>query len=215
MGVEGLTQLLRHPAIWQGANAAQTDAISTGFVATGFAALDDCLPGNGWPRSGLIEILIPRLGSGELYLLMPVLAALTKRESARWCAWVAPPYQPFAPALVAHGVALERVLVVRAHEPSWAFEQALGLGACDVALAWAHRLAAQEIRRLQLAAQRGRALGVLFRRHQAAHESSSAQLRVMLEPAGQGARLTLLKSRGGRREPIQLSWNEAHAFRSM
>jgi hypothetical protein len=210
MGAEGLTQLLQHPAIWRGANAALTDAISTGF-----AALDECLPGNGWPRSGLIEILIPRLGSGELYLLMPVLAALTKRENARWCAWIAPPYQLFAPALVAHGIALERVLVVRAHEPSWAFEQALRLGACDVALAWAHRLAAKEIRRLQLAAQRGRALGVLFRRHRAAHESSSAQLRMRLEPTGEGAQLTLLKSRGGRKGPIQLSWNEAHAPGSM
>jgi hypothetical protein len=215
MGAEGLTQLLQHPAIWRGANAARTDAISTGFLATGFAALDECLPGNGWPRSGLIEILIPRLGSGELYLLMPVLAALTRRENARWCTWVAPPYQPFAPALAAHGVALERVLVVRADKSSWAFEQALGLGACDVALAWAHRLAAREIRRLQLAAQRGRALGVLFRRLGAARESSSAQLRMMLEPTGEGARLTLLKSRGGRKGPIQLSWNEAHAFRSM
>jgi cell division inhibitor SulA/protein ImuA len=210
MAAEELTQLLQHPAIWRGANAARTEGISTGF-----AALDECLPGNGWPRSGLIEILTPGLGSGELYLLMPVLAALTTRENARWCVWVAPPHRPFAPALVAHGVALEKVLVVQAHEPSWAFEQALGLGACDVALAWAHRLAARQIRRLQLAAQRGRALGVLFRNHRAAHESSSAQLRMMLEPTAQGTRLTLLKSRGGRRGPIQLSWNEAHTFRSM
>ena len=207
MRIEGLTQLLQHPAIWRGANAARTEAISTGF-----AAPDDCLPGNGWPRSGLIEILIPRLGSGELYLLMPVLAALTQRENARWCAWVAPPYQPFAPALAAHGMALEQTLIVRTVKPLWAFEQALRSAACEGVLAWVRRLQASDIRRLQLAAERGRALGILFRGHRAALEASSAMLRVMLEPDAEGARITLLKSRGGRRGAIRLSWNEAHAF---
>src|SRR5687767_5032279 len=200
MGVEGLTHILQHPAIWRGSDAAQTKAI-----ATGFSALDECLPGSGWPRSGLVEILIPRLGSGELYLLMPLLAALTNQDTARWCAWIAPPYQPFAPALAARGVALERVLVVRTKEPLWALEQALGLGACEVVLAWVRRLSPRDIRRLQLAAERGRALGILFRGHRAAHEPSSAILRVLLEPAeGGGVRLSLVKSRGGRCGPIQL-----------
>jgi hypothetical protein len=210
MSAEGLTQILQHPAIWRGNNAAQTKAI-----ATGFSELDESLPGNGWPRSGLVEILIPRLGSGELYLLMPVLAVLTNQEPARWCAWIAPPYQPFAPALAARGVALERVLVVRTVEPLWALEQALGLGACEVVLAWVRRLGPRNIRRLQLAAERGRTLGIMFRGHRAAHEPSSAVLRVLLEPAQGGVRLTLLKSRGGRRGTIQLSWDEADASASV
>ena len=205
MSAEGLTQILRHPAIWRGSNAAQTKAI-----ATGFAELDESLPGNGWPRSGLVEILVPRLGSGELCLLMPLLAALTNQETARWCAWIAPPYQPFAPALAARGIALERMLVVRTTEPLWALEQALGLGACEVVLAWVRYLSPRDIRRLQLAAERGRTLGILFRGHRAARESSSAVLRVLLEPAGQGVRLTLLKSRGGRPGPIQLRVWDAH-----
>jgi hypothetical protein len=203
---EGITRLLQHPAIWRGASAARTETI-----ATGFAALDECLPGNGWPRSGLIEILIPRLGSGELQLLMPAFTALTQQENARWCTWVAPPYEPFAPALAAQGIALERLLVVRTEEPLWAFEQALGSGACATVLAWARRLAARDIRRLQLAAEKGRTLGILFRRHRAAREASSAVLRAMLEPAEKGARVTLVKSRGGRRGSIQISWSEAHA----
>jgi cell division inhibitor SulA/protein ImuA len=207
MEAEGLTQLLQHPAIWRGAHAAPAEAIGTGF-----AELDACLPGKGWPRAGLIEILIPQLGSGELYLLMPVLAALSHRDPARWCAWVAPPYQPFAPALAAQGVALERLLLVRACEPLWALEQALGLGACAMVLAWVRKVGPREIRRLQLAAERGRTLGVLFRGHRAAHEASSAVLRVLLEPAGRGVRLTLLKSRGGCRGPVQISWRKTHAF---
>src|SRR5215813_11808851 len=96
-----LARLLEHPAIWRGTSAARTEVLSTGFHA-----LDERLPGGGWPRSGLIEILISRFGVAELTLL----------PTARWCVWVAPPFEPFAPSLAAHGVALERVLIVASHE---------------------------------------------------------------------------------------------------
>lgn len=196
-----LARLLEHPAIWRGRSAAQTEVLPTGF-----AALDACLPGKGWPRTGLIEILVSRFGIGELYLLLPALAALTRRSAARWCVWIAPPMEPFAPALAAHGIALERVLVVRADSPLWSFEQTLGSGASDVAMAWARSPRAREIRRLQLAAERGKTLGVLFRPQNAAREFSPAALRIALEPRPEGVRVKLLKSRGGARGSIELSW---------
>src|SRR5690242_16380240 len=181
--VTELARLLEHPAIWRGRSAARREAL-----ATGYAALDACLPGRGWPRTGLIEILVARFGVGELYLLLPLLAALTGRPAARWCVWIAPPLDPYAPALAAHGVNLERVLVVRGSvapagaAPLWAFEQTLGSGASDVALAWAVRdPRAREIRRLQLAAERGKTLGVLFRPQRAARQSSPAILRMVVE----------------------------------
>ena len=201
-----LARLLEHPAIWRGTSVARTEVLPTGF-----GALDARLPGKGWPRSGLIEILVSRFGVGELTLLLPTLAALTRRPLARWCVWVEPPLEPFAPALAAHGVVLERVLVVRiptSHKgPTgalWAFEQSLGSGACDVAMAWVERPRARDIRRLQLAAERGRALGVLFRPGQAARESSHAALRMTLAPTSHGVRATLLKSRGGVRGSVDL-----------
>jgi cell division inhibitor SulA len=196
-----LERLLEHPAIWRGRSVAQLDA-----VPTGFAAFDQALPGHGWPRAGLIEILIARVGVGEVYLLLPVLAALTRRPSSRWCAWIAPPFEPYAPALAAHGIALEKLFVVRGDSPAWAFEQALVSGACDVVLGWARELRGRDIRRLQLAAEKGRTLGVLFRPRQAANESSGAMLRMVVEPAEQGAHLTLLKSRGGHRGSIDVRW---------
>jgi hypothetical protein len=197
-----LARLLEHPAIWRGRSAARADTL-----ATGYPALDACLPGKGWPRSGLIEVLVSRFGAGELHLLLPVLAALTCRADARWCVWISPPLEPYAPALVAHGVTLERVLVVRAPEPLWAFEQTLGSGAGDVALAWAARgPRTREVRRLQLAAERGRTLGVLFRPQRASRESSPAILRIAVEPKTDGVRLTFLKSRGGARGSIELEW---------
>lgn len=194
-----LARLLEHPAIWRGRSAAHQRGLPTGF-----AALDAYLPGYGWPRTGLIEILVSRFGSGELYLLLPALAALTRAAAARWCVWVAPPLMPFAPALASQGVALDRVAVVGGARPLWALEQALGSGACDAALAWARQPKAREIRRLQLAAERGRTLGVLFRPRRAAREASSAVLRLSLEPITAGVRITLLKGRGAMRGAVDL-----------
>ncbi|HEY0766966.1 MAG TPA: translesion DNA synthesis-associated protein ImuA [Steroidobacteraceae bacterium] len=194
-----LSRLLEHPAIWRGRSAAHQQG-----VPTGFAALDAYLPGKGWPRTGLIEILISRFGSGELYLLLPALAALTRAAAARWCVWVAPPLMPFAPALASQGIALDRIAVVGGARPLWALEQALGSGACDVALAWARQPKAREIRRLQLAAERGRTLGVLFRPRRAAREASAAVLRLSLEPITAGVRITLLKGRGAMRGAVDL-----------
>ncbi len=224
--VTELARLLEHPAIWRGRSAARAEVLPSGC-----AAFDACLPGGGWPRTGLIEILVPRFGVGELYLLFPALAALTRRPGARWCVWVAPPLEPYAPALSAHGAALERMLVVRpsvterparespagsqrgnpqrgrASEPLWAFEETLGSGASDIALAWATRSPkARAIRRLQLAAVRGKTLGILFRPQRAAQESSAAVLRLAVEPKSGGARITLLKSRGGARGSIEIVW---------
>lgn len=223
-----LQELLAHPSVWRGRSRAAVETLPTGF-----AALDAGLPGGGWPRHGLVEILTPRPGVGELYLLLPVLAALSRATPARWCTWVSPPHEPFAPALEAHGVALERMLVVRtlssrsAAKPSqrrgsdgvhldlWALEQALRSGACEVALGWLPRASPRAIRRLQLAAEQGRALGVLYRSERFAHLASPAMLRVLLEPVNRdgrhGARLRLLKSRGGSREPIDVTWTAAAA----
>jgi hypothetical protein len=212
-----LSRLLEHPAIWRGRSAARTRTLPTGFPA-----LDEGLPGGGWPQTGLIEILPTCFGAGELSLLLPALAAVTRRPEARWCAWVAPPLQPFAPALAACGVALERILIVQAQrrvrDPAapkpprgagnpalWAFEQMLRSGACDIAIAWLRNALPRQIRRLHLAAEKGATLGVLFRHREAAGDSSPAALRVVVEPADAGARVTLLKSRGGARGAIELS----------
>lgn len=196
-----LARLLEHPAIWRGRSAARLAVLPSGF-----SALDERLPGKGWPRTGLIEILTARFGSGELYLLLPALAALTRAAAARWCVWVAPPLMPFAPALAAAGMAIDRVAVVGGARPLWAFEQVLGSGACDAALAWARRPKPRELRRLQLAAERGRTLGVLFRPRSALREASPAVLRLGLAPLAAGVRVTLLKSRGADRGSIELPW---------
>src|SRR6516164_4764371 len=202
VGDPKIARLLEHPAIWRGRSAAQRRS----GLPTGFAALDEYLPDSGWPRTGLIEILVARFGSGELTLLMPALAALTRAAVARWCVWVAPPLVPFAPALASGGVVLDRVAVVGGERSLWAFEQALGSGACDAVLGWVRQVKPRDLRRLQLAAERGRSLGVLFRPRRVSREASAAVLRLSVEPLTAGVRLTILKGRSARRDALDLSW---------
>src|SRR5260370_16159442 len=87
-----LARLLEHPTIWRGRSAAHQRGLPSGF-----AALDAYLPGCGWPRTGLIVILVSRFGSGELYLLFPALAALIRSAAAPWREWVGPPLLPLYP----------------------------------------------------------------------------------------------------------------------
>ncbi len=217
-----LARLLEHPAIWRGRSAARSSV-----VPTGFAALDASLPGGGWPQVGLVEILTSHLGMGELLLVLPALACLTRPPAARWCAWIAPPLELFAPALAAHGVSLSRVLIVRAGQADrvagaelagralWACEQALRSGACAVTLAWMPRVSPRALRLLQLATERGRTLAFVFRTlcERTVREPSSAALRLVVEPAGsppgEGVRIKLLKSRGSSREAIDLGFQTA------
>src|SRR5512142_2015674 len=117
-----LSRLLSHPALWRGGDCAPEPA----SVATGFSALDAVLPGGGWPRGALTEVLLEREGIGELRLTLPALVRL--QAEGRSVVWVSPPHRPYAPALAAAGLDLARLVVVRgctAAESLWAYEQAL------------------------------------------------------------------------------------------
>jgi len=80
-----LDALLQSNRLWRaGEQSAQVPALPTGY-----RALDVLLPGGGWPDSGLVELLPAHAGIGELGLLMPALARLSR--GSRWIAWIAPP----------------------------------------------------------------------------------------------------------------------------
>jgi hypothetical protein len=206
-----LDSVLRHPGIWRGDQLAQ---IAADAVPTGFTELDELLPGGGWPRGALTEILAEREGIGELHLLMPALARLS--QGSGWLAWVAPPHVPYAPALAAAGLGLKRLLVAQTQSVAdawWTAEQALRSGACDAVLAWLRTADERRMRRLQLAAETGRAWGVLFRPARAAQERSPAALRLRLEPVANGLVVHILKRRGGPvGRPVVLDWRQAGIF---
>lgn len=209
--MSSIDELLRHPAVWR-ARSADASAQPTG-LPTGFSALDRCLPGGGWPRQGLIELLADRPGIGELRLLMPALAALCGEDrEGGWLAWVSPPYQPYAPALAVCGIDVKRVLIVRRGSPAWVMEQSLRSGSCSAVLGWVNTIDLPGLRRLQLAAEQSRCLAVLFRRLQVRHDPSPAVLRIALEAGHAGLVLRIEKSRGGRPMHLQLrlSGDPAH-----
>jgi cell division inhibitor SulA/protein ImuA len=173
-------------------------------LPTGFAALDAVLPGGGWPRQGLVEIITTGSGHGELALWTPLLQQLTTAESARCCAFITPPFELFAPAWQAAGVRLEHLLVARAAEPLWALEQALQSGVCAIGFAWQARAGMTQLRRLALAAERGAALGVLIRPLPALGAPTAAVLRLLVRRTATRLRLELLKGRGVAPRSVEL-----------
>ena len=184
--------LKRDGLLWQG--RAQ-HALSECTMPTGWPVFDELL-GGGWPRAALTEVLSE--AHQGLPLLIPLLARLSTEQ--RWLALIAPPYVPYAPALVARGVAVERLLLIRdvsATQGLWATEQALKSGACATVLAWPGELQTAQLRRLQLAAEQGDCLGVLFRTPRTARQSSPAALRLRVRPAPLGLEVDVLKRRAG------------------
>lgn len=204
-----LSELLLRADVWRGGAAPPAAA-----EPTGFSALDALLPGGGWPVGALTEIVAPREGVGELRVLLPALARLSRGD--RWIAFVAPPYIPYAPALAAAGVALARVLLVhpKREDQLWAVESSLRAGACAAVLAWIAEAEGAALRRLQLAAEAGGAIGMLYARRPLG--ASIAALRLALAPAAAGAvDVHILKRRGGWPVgPVRLEVDHALAVRA-
>lgn len=193
-----LSSLLQHPALWRAGQLLH----NVSAHPSGYSLLDKHLPGGGWPRAGLAELLLNTVGIGELRLLAPLIRHLTTTEP-RWVIWIDPPFVPYAPALAGLGILLERLLIVhtQTHEEAlWALEQASRSGACSLALAWLdeRRLQTQQTRRLQFAALQGGTLACLFRPAAAAAHHSMAELRLELAPTESGAlQVDIRKRRGG------------------
>ncbi|MDZ7750469.1 MAG: translesion DNA synthesis-associated protein ImuA [Gammaproteobacteria bacterium] len=192
---DGLEQVLRHPAVWRGRAPAGGGGP---VVASGNQALDEALPGGGWPLGGLTELLGAVHGAGELEVLMPALATLTR--AGRLVVWIAPPHIPYAPALESSGLVLSRVLWLRpagVADALWAAEQVLTDAGGGAVLLWADEVGDRQLRRLQLAAERGGALGVVFRHIGRAAQPSPAMLRaeVMARPGGGALRIIKCRAR--------------------
>ena len=188
-----LTEVLAHPAIWRGGDCGPEPAA----VATGFDALDAVLPGGGWPRTALTEILLEREGIGELTLTLPALARLQANGS--FVVWVAPPYRPYAPALTAAGLDLARLIVVRdvdERDALWACEQALRAPECGAVFTWTGSQDERVLRRLQVAAREGQTWGVLWRRPGRRTAGAATPLRLALAPEHGRLAVHVLKRRG-------------------
>ncbi|UVL59622.1 translesion DNA synthesis-associated protein ImuA [Pseudomonas sp. B21-032] len=189
--VVSLDGLLDQQRLWKG----RPQALPQGLQPSGHAALDAALPGGGWPPGALTELLLAAEGCGELQLLWPSLARLTR--AGERVVLIAPPFIPYPPAWQAAGVDLQWLAVVQATagEVLWAAEQCLRSGSCGAVLCWPHKADDRALRRLQVAAESGQTLAFACRPQQAALNPSPAALRIAVD--AQPAQWRVLKCRGG------------------
>jgi protein ImuA len=199
-----------HPALWLGHQIGRSAGDA---VATGFAALDAELPGGGWPRRALSELLLPHPGVGEIRLLAPPLVAA--QRAGRLVMVFDPPAALSASALERLGFDVGELLVVHTRsrvipgsDSLWALEQALKSGHVGAVLAWLPpRLRTERLRRLQLAAHSHDGAAFVMREASAAGRPTASPLRLALQAGGADRlRLRVLKRRGPPLEtPLQLA----------
>ena len=183
------------PLLWR-AGAQVTHTGHQPGLNTGFPGLNTLLKTGGWPANHLIEIQVSQWGQGELQILLPLMARLSQAQQQ--LAWVAPPYIPYAPALQAAGIDLNYLLIIEQSEPSdaaWAAEKCLRHTAAAMVLFCLPSIDTRHIRRLQIAADKGRSLGVLL--HCGQVRPTPVPLRVRTHYVEQGLCVQILKSRFG------------------
>ena len=189
-----------HPSLWLGHQLGRN---AEPCVPSGFPTLDAQLPGGGWPRRVLTELLLPHPGVGEIRLLCRCLAAT--QQAGRLVMLFDPPADLSAWALARLGLDVEQLLVISTRarvipgsDTLWALEQALKSGHVGAVLAWLPpRLRAERLRRLQLAAQAHDGPAFVLRESAAAQRPTAAPLRLALRPAGADVlAVRVLKRRG-------------------
>ncbi|MCK8047093.1 hypothetical protein MSG37_19585 [Shewanella sp. 1CM18E] len=199
-----LANLLERQDLWLGEQwQHQNEA-----YCTGFSLLNKHLADNGWPKQGVCECLYDNPGQGELTLVLPLLQQLIGQRlvsqtlaseqhsevsktdadhtnhAESLVMLVAPPYIPNPQALELQGIEVERLIWIDSSdrkEQLWAIEQALSSGAVPLVLAWLGYLSITESRRLQLAAEKGQALCLLYLPSKLADNSHPVNLRLTLK----------------------------------
>lgn len=180
------------PGVWRGLDRARAGEVES----TGLPQLDHALLG-GWPVGALSQLVSVEPGLG-FSLMVPLLARLTR--TGHEVALVSPPHVPYAPALRAAGVDLERLLWLEPQEHTdalWATEQMLRSGLYAAVVLWSAPLATAVERRLQLAAETGRGIGILAH---AGHDETRvvAAVRLAVCTAPGHLRVEVLRCRGAR-----------------
>ncbi len=216
-----------HAQVWR-ADEVAASAAACAAMSTGFAALDAELPGRGWPRGQLIELLVDRAGTGELSLLAPALVQASRERRA--CVWVLPrsasgpatatqEVLPYGPALQGAGVNLAQHIFVKpgtTREAFWAIEQSLRAAHLGALICWLPASSSVDsefraLRRLHLLASHTRTLLFALRSSHCLAAPSPAALRLQLEPRDGQLQVHILKRRGRPLlEPVAVQIHPAH-----
>lgn len=196
-------------------------------LPSGFAALDNELPGRGWPLRGVTELLTPQFGVLEWRLLAPALSTWWEEQSQpsapvpsrrqrhaapapRSLLLVNPPrtlHLPGPQALELPSSALVSISATTSTQQLWAAEQAIK--SRTAVLAWLPEARPTQLRRLQVAALGSNAPVFLLRPWMTQSQSSAAPLRLLVQP---GERWTLQVHLLKRRGPVHEGWVTLHGI---
>lgn len=163
-------------AIWRG------DALghaASKASSSGWAELDAELPGGGWPRQSVTEVLAAQPSGLEWRLLGPALRLIV--AGGGQVVVVGPPQHPHLPGLRHEGLDERQLVWIQAERPAerlWVTEQLIKSNAAGAIMSWLPQARPEQLRRLQVCSQACEGAVFLWRAQAARHEASAAPLRV-------------------------------------
>jgi protein ImuA len=188
-----------HPGLWKGNQLARA---ASRVVPCGDDALTAELPGGGWPRGALTDLLVQQTGCGELRLLRPAF----ERLGSKPVVLLQPPHNVQPTAFAWWGLDASNLMMVKAPKTAdalWAAEQILRAGTCGALVFWQQHVRPEAVRRLHLAAQTSESLFLIVRPLATTRDASPAPLRLAIRAAKGGVDVQFLKRRGpARDEPL-------------
>lgn len=188
-------------AVWRGNSLGRQAAE---VVSSGWDALDAELPGGGWPRQSLAEVLTPQPATVEWRLLGPALGRAV--AAGGQVVVVAPPCEPCLSGLAHAGLDERKFVWVQADAPAerlWVTEQLIKANAAGALVSWLPRARPEQLRRLQVCAQACEGLVFVCRPEAARNEASAAPLRVHVSfGLDWELRVHILKRRGASHEGV-------------
>lgn len=164
---------------------------------TGFKELDEVLQG-GFPEYGVIDIR-SQTGIGELRLLLPSMLLRQQQKATELLALIAPPMSVNSEMLAEFGFVLDQVMVVQPllnKQMLWSAEQSLKSGCCHSVILWHVSLSVTQVKRLQLAAEKGHSLLFIIRQPRQEHISLPVTLGISLSPSQAGIQVQITKHKG-------------------
>jgi protein ImuA len=210
---------------------ASFDANGRSSFTTGFVALDELLPNGAFARGAVHELLsIPSHPSPFFVALFIARAGMMNRGlriEDRWkknsflssilnppsssseltgaIVWCDPQGKLYPPAVAAMGVPLDRLFLLRPKtipDENWAIAECLRCRGVSATIASPRRLSRIEARRFQLAAERGKGIGILLRPYDRTANVYSATTRWLVSPQRglrtvQRWRIELIHGHGG------------------
>ena len=180
-------------------NAADRQSACGSSLVTksGCGVLDDMLPGGGWQKGGVVELIVPDDHAEAIDLVIPSLRRLS--QQGRWITLVTPPLPSRTAVFTDQDINANHVLQVNPHPGRsglWTVESMLRTGDSAAILAWPGCDTELMDKRLQKAAEHGRTLCVLFRYESFATHPSGVDVRLKVEVSEGGRAVYRVNSRG-------------------